>query len=151
MIKKIAESVMQPISYNRIAKILSSVAGKVTVPTISNYVRYAEDAWLILRLRNISSAFATRVIRKFSFAFNRPFSLYRFLLFCFQIAPGMSSIPSARRAYTRIECRCQILFSKKCIFFVTITFSLASLRMKESRLLTNNEEITPAHKTKWLF
>ena len=60
MIKKIAESVMQPISYNRIAKILSSVAGKVTVPTISNYVRYAEDAWLILRLRNISSAFATR-------------------------------------------------------------------------------------------
>ena len=58
--KKIAESVMQPISYNRMSKILSSVAGKVSVPTISSYVCYAEDAWLILRLRNIASAFAEK-------------------------------------------------------------------------------------------
>lgn len=55
--KKIAESIMQPISYNRLAKILSSVAGKVSVPTVSNYVGYSEDAWLLLRLRNIASAF----------------------------------------------------------------------------------------------
>ncbi len=58
--KKIAESVMQPISYNRLAKILSSVAGKVSVPTVSHYVCYSEDAWLLLRLRNIASAFAER-------------------------------------------------------------------------------------------
>ncbi|MBQ6210858.1 MAG: ATP-binding protein [Prevotella sp.] len=58
--KKIAESVMQPISYNRLSKILSSVAGKVSVPTVSNYVGYSEDAWLLLRLRNIASAFAER-------------------------------------------------------------------------------------------
>ena len=58
--KKIAESVMQPISYNRLAKILSSVAGKVSVPTVSNYVGYSEDSWLLLRLRNIASAFAER-------------------------------------------------------------------------------------------
>lgn len=58
--KKIAESVMQPISYNRLSKILSSVAGKVSVPTVSNYVSYSEDAWLLLRLRNIASAFAEK-------------------------------------------------------------------------------------------
>lgn len=58
--KKIAESVMQPISYNRLAKILSSVAGKVSVPTVSNYVNYSEDAWLLLRLRNIASAFTEK-------------------------------------------------------------------------------------------
>jgi predicted AAA+ superfamily ATPase len=58
--KKVAESVMQPISYNRLAKILSSVAGKVSVPTVSSYVSYSEDAWLLLRLRNIASAFAER-------------------------------------------------------------------------------------------
>ena len=58
--KKIAESVMQPISYNRLAKILSSVAGKVSVPTVSSYISYSEDAWLLLRLRNIASAFAER-------------------------------------------------------------------------------------------
>ena len=58
--KKVAESVMQPISYNRLAKILSSVAGKVSVPTVSNYISYTEDAWLLLRLRNIASAFAEK-------------------------------------------------------------------------------------------
>ena len=60
MIKKLAESVMQPVSYNRISKILSSVSGKISVPTVSNYVGFSEDAWLLLRLRNIASAFAER-------------------------------------------------------------------------------------------
>ena len=57
MIKKMAESVMQPVSYNRISKILSSVSGKISVPTVSNYISYSEDAWLLLRLRNIASSF----------------------------------------------------------------------------------------------
>ena len=60
MIKKMAESVMQPVSYNRISKILSSVSGKISVPTVSSYVAYSENAWLLLRLRNISSAFAEK-------------------------------------------------------------------------------------------
>lgn len=60
MIRKLAESVMQPVSYNRISKILSSFSGKISVPTVSNYVGFAEDAWLLLRLRNIASAFAER-------------------------------------------------------------------------------------------
>ena len=60
MLKKMAESVMQPISYNRIAKILSSVSGNISVPTVSNYVDFSEDAWLLLRLRNIASAFTEK-------------------------------------------------------------------------------------------
>ena len=60
MAKKIAESVMQPISYNRLSKILSSVAGKVSVPTVSKYIGHTEDAWLLLRLRNIASPFSER-------------------------------------------------------------------------------------------
>lgn len=60
LIKKIAESVMQPISYTRLSKILSSVAGRISVPTVSNYVGFSEDAWLLLRLRNIASAFAEK-------------------------------------------------------------------------------------------
>ena len=60
MIKKIAESVMQPISYTRISKVLSSVAGKISTPTVSSYLQYSEDAWLLLRLRNIASVFAER-------------------------------------------------------------------------------------------
>ena len=60
MLKKMAESVMQPVSYNRISKILSSVSGKISVPTVSSYVGFSEDAWLLLRLRNITSAFAEK-------------------------------------------------------------------------------------------
>ncbi len=60
MVKKLAESVKQPISYNRLSKILSSVAGRISVPTVSSYVNYSEDAWLLLRLRNIASAFSEK-------------------------------------------------------------------------------------------
>ncbi len=60
LIKKLAESVMRPISYTRLSKILSSVAGRISVPTVSCYVSCAEDVWLLLRLRNIASAFAEK-------------------------------------------------------------------------------------------
>ena len=60
MIKKMAESVKQPLSYSRVTKILSSVGGKITIPTTSSYIEYCEDAWLLLRLHNINAAFAKR-------------------------------------------------------------------------------------------
>ena len=60
LIKKMAESVMQPISYTRLSKILSSVSGRISVPTVSNYIGFSEDAWLLLRLRNIASAFSEK-------------------------------------------------------------------------------------------
>lgn len=58
--KKLAESVKQPVSYNRLSQILSRVEGKISVPTVSSYLRFCEDAWLILRLRNIASAFSEK-------------------------------------------------------------------------------------------
>ena len=60
MIKKMAESVKQPLSYSRVTKILSSVGGKITIPTTSSYIEYCVDAWLLLRLHNINAAFAER-------------------------------------------------------------------------------------------
>ena len=60
MLKKMAESVMQPTSYNRISRLLSSVSGRISVPTVSSYVGFSEDAWLLLRVRNIASAFAEK-------------------------------------------------------------------------------------------
>lgn len=76
MLKKMAESVMQPLSYTRLSKILSSVGGKVSVPTVSNYVGFSEDAWLILRLRNIASAFSEKeTVCKFYFIDNGLLSL----------------------------------------------------------------------------
>lgn len=60
LLKKIAESVKQPISYNRLSNVLSSVSGKITMPTVSKYIESSESAWLLLRLRNISAVFADK-------------------------------------------------------------------------------------------
>ena len=76
MLKKMAESLKQPISYTRLAQILSSVAGKVSVPTISKYVGFSEDAWLILRLRNMASLFSEKeTVCKYYFIDNGLLSL----------------------------------------------------------------------------
>ena len=60
MLKKLAENVGQPVSYNRLSGVLSSVNGKITMPTVSKYIEYSESAWLLLRLRNISASFADK-------------------------------------------------------------------------------------------
>ena len=54
MFKKLAESVMQPMSYNRIANIIISTGTKVGINTVINYIQYAKDAWLISSIQNIA-------------------------------------------------------------------------------------------------
>lgn len=60
LLKKLAENIGQPVSYNRLAHVLSSVSGKITMPTVSKYIEYSESAWLLLRLRNVSAPFASK-------------------------------------------------------------------------------------------
>lgn len=60
MVKKMAESVKQPVSYSRVTKVLSSAGSRITIPTTSSYISYCENAWLMLRVHNISAAFAER-------------------------------------------------------------------------------------------
>ena len=60
LVRKMAESVCRPISYNRINNLLSNVGGKLSLATTIKYVEYCEDAWLLLRLRNYSSALADK-------------------------------------------------------------------------------------------
>lgn len=60
LIKKLAETVCHPVSYNRLSGVLSSVSGKVSMPSVQKYVEACEDAWLLLRLRNVSASFAER-------------------------------------------------------------------------------------------
>ena len=54
LFKKLAESVKQPISYTRIANIVSSTGAKVGTQTIINYIEYAKDAWLLSSIQNIA-------------------------------------------------------------------------------------------------
>ena len=77
LLKKVAESVMQPVSYNRLSHVLSSVSGKITMPTVSKYIEYCESAWLLLRLRNISAAFAEKeTLCKYYFVDNGILNLF---------------------------------------------------------------------------
>ncbi len=54
LFKKLAESVKQPISFNRISNIVSSTGAKIGTSTVINYMEYAKDAWLITPVRNIA-------------------------------------------------------------------------------------------------
>jgi Predicted ATPase (AAA+ superfamily) len=54
MFKKLAESVKQPLSFTRIANIVSSTGAKVGTQTVINYIEYAKDAWLISSIQNIA-------------------------------------------------------------------------------------------------
>ena len=55
LFKKVAESVKQPISYTRLANIISSAGAKVSTNTVIRYIEFAKDAWLITPVQNIAS------------------------------------------------------------------------------------------------
>ena len=60
LMRKIAESVCRPISFNRINNLLSSVGGKLSLATTIKYIEYCEDAWLLMRLRNYAACLADK-------------------------------------------------------------------------------------------
>lgn len=64
MIKKIAESVKQPISYTRLKNVVTSAGYKTSVPTTIDYVSYATDAWLLLPIENHLSKLADKESNK---------------------------------------------------------------------------------------
>lgn len=60
MTKKIAESVKQPVSFNRIANIVSSTGTKLSVTSVVKYIEYMEASWLINKVTNIAAKLADK-------------------------------------------------------------------------------------------
>lgn len=60
ILKKIAESVMKPISYSRLFSITKSCGADIGKQTVINYVNYACDALLLFRIEN----FAAKLVGK---------------------------------------------------------------------------------------
>lgn len=52
LIKKLAESVKQPVSYNRIRNVIVSTGCQITLPTVIDYIGHAEDSWLLIPIEN---------------------------------------------------------------------------------------------------
>ncbi|MDE6632684.1 MAG: ATP-binding protein, partial [Muribaculaceae bacterium] len=61
LFKKLAESVMQPLSFSRATNIVASTGVKIGKPTVINYLEYARNAYLLLTVPNIADNLTERV------------------------------------------------------------------------------------------
>lgn len=64
LVKKVAESVKQPLSFNRLRNVVVSTGCQLSVPTTIDYVGYAEDSWLLLPVSNELAKLADRESQK---------------------------------------------------------------------------------------
>lgn len=77
MVKKLAESVMHPISFNRLANIVSSAGSKTSVTTMIEYIKYAQTSWLIFSLPNYALTLREKeAIKKYYFSDNGVLQLF---------------------------------------------------------------------------
>ena len=75
--KKLAESVKQPSSYNRLANVVTSAGKKTSTDTVIDYVDYMCESWLLLPVENIIGKLAERnTQRKYYFIDNGILNLF---------------------------------------------------------------------------
>lgn len=77
LIKKVAESIKQPLSYNRLRNVVVSTGCSISVPTAIDYVEYAIDSWLIVPIENELGKLAEKESqRKYYFVDNGILNLF---------------------------------------------------------------------------
>jgi predicted AAA+ superfamily ATPase len=77
LIKKIAESIKQPVSYRRLHHVLESTGSKISLPKVVDYVKHAEESWLILPIQNEIARLADKEsTKKYYFADNGLLNLF---------------------------------------------------------------------------
>lgn len=77
MVRKLAESVMQPTSVKRIQNILQGDGSKITRDTIADYLTYMQDAYLVFSLSNYTDSLPERAtIQKHYFFDNGLLNLF---------------------------------------------------------------------------
>ena len=78
-IKRLAENVMHPISYNRVANLIRSTGTNIAVSSVSDYVRYAQEACMLFSLENYASKFVEKeTVKKHYFVDNGLLSIFLF-------------------------------------------------------------------------
>lgn len=77
LVRKLAESVRQPCSFNRLASLISTVAGKVKQDTVAEYLEHAKDTCLIFSVENIAAKLQDKLsARKHYFTDNGLLNLF---------------------------------------------------------------------------
>jgi len=64
LIRKLAESVKQPVSFNRLTNIVASAGKKVSTDTIIDYLNYLSENWICFGIENINAKLAAKMSNK---------------------------------------------------------------------------------------
>ena len=76
-LKRLAESVAKPIAYNRISNLIKGTGITTTTASVSQYIEFAKDAYIILALENYASKFVEKeTIKKYYFIDNGLLSIF---------------------------------------------------------------------------
>lgn len=76
-IKRLAENVMQPTAYNRLANMIKSAGVSTSTASVIEYIRYAKEACLMFTLDNYASKFAEKeTVKKHYFTDNGLLSIF---------------------------------------------------------------------------
>jgi len=79
IVKKLAESVMSPISYSRLTNIVISADIKIGKSTVIEYIEHLKETWLIFSVSNYTGKFVEKETnRKFYFSDNGILNLFLF-------------------------------------------------------------------------
>lgn len=60
VMKRLADNVMQPTSYNRLANLVKGTGVNTTVTSVIDYVQYAQDACILFSIENYASKFVEK-------------------------------------------------------------------------------------------
>jgi hypothetical protein len=64
LIRKLADSVKQPVSFNRLTNIVSSAGKKVSTDTVIDYLSYLSENWICFGIENINAKLAAKMSNK---------------------------------------------------------------------------------------
>jgi len=79
LMRKLAESVKQPTSFNRLAHVVSSSGKKISTDTVIDYLDYLRESWLIFSIENVSAKLADKIAnKKYYFTDNGILNLFLF-------------------------------------------------------------------------
>ncbi len=77
LIRKLADSIMQPVTYNRAASVVTASGYKVKPDTIAEYCGYIQDTWLMFSIENFAAKLSEKASTpKYYFCDNGFISLF---------------------------------------------------------------------------
>ena len=76
-IKRLADNVMQPTSYNRISNLVKGTGVSTSVASVIDYIHYSKEAFMLFSLENYASKFVEKeTVKKHYFIDNGLLSIF---------------------------------------------------------------------------